>query len=299
MIMAFPFLLAVSASPQACQALQADTILARDVAAVVPDFGRVAADLHMGYVSATGAPRVFRGADLQRIARNQGFELPDAPDVCFVLKTFVPQPGEIEAAMRTTLSSLPGIANAKFSIIASSQHPVPTGELIFPRAGLQQPAGGAREVLWRGFVRHEEEQFPVWAKARITVNTTRIVAAKDIPAGKPIQAIQIRMESCEDSLLDQTTARQLDEVLGYIPKSLLRADLPIRRSQIAAPADIVKGEIVNVEVFAGAAHLVVQGKAQTEGIRGSNVTIRNVSSGKDFSARVVGKSRAVVGDSVQ
>jgi len=131
------------------------------------------------------------------------------------------------------------------------------------------------------------------------VSTTRIVASKDIPAGKPIQAGQVRLESCEDYLLDQATARHLDEVIGYIPKNLLRADLPIRKSQITPPADIAKGEIVRVEVSSGAAHLVLRGKAQTEGTKGSLIVIRNLSSGKDFSARVAGKGRAVVGDFVQ
>ena len=299
MIMAVPFLLAVSASQPACRALETDTVFARDVAAVVPDFERIAGDFRLGYVSTNGTPRVFQGADLQRIARNQGFELTDPPDLCFVLKTFVPQPREIEAAMRATLADIPGIAKAKIEIVSSSQRSMPPGDLTFPRTGLQQPAGGAREVIWRGFVRHEDQQFPIWAKARITVSTTRIVASKDIPAGKPIQASQVRLESCEDYLLDQATARHLDEVIGYIPKNLLRADLPIRKSQITPPADIAKGEIVRVEVSSGAAHLVLRGKAQTEGTKGSLIVIRNLSSGKDFSARVAGKGRAVVGDFVQ
>jgi flagella basal body P-ring formation protein FlgA len=299
MIMAIPFLLAVSAASPACQVVENNTILTRDLAAAIPEFGRVAGDFRLGYVPATGAARVFHAADLQRIARNQGFELDEPRDVCFVLKMFVPQPLEIETAMRTTLANVPGIADAKFEIVSSSLRPVPFGELTFPREGLQTPVGSAHDVIWRGYVRHEEEQFPIWTKVRITVSTTRIVATKDIPAGKPIQPGQVRMESCEDYLLDQATARHLDEVVGYTPKSLLRADLPIRKSQIAPPADIAKGELVSVEVFSGAAHLMVQGKAQNDGTRGSTITVRNVSSGKDFSARVVGKGRAVVGDSVQ
>jgi flagella basal body P-ring formation protein FlgA len=291
--------LAVAASQPACQVLQTDTVSARDVAAVVPEFQRIAGDFRLGYLSVNGTPRTFRGADLQRIARNQGLDLPDAPDICFALKTSVPQSFEIEAAIRNALVGIPDIAEAKIDIISSSPRAVPSGEMVFPRAGLQQPTGSANEVLWRGFVRHNDEQFPIWAKARITLTTTRIVASKDIPAGKPIQVSQVRIENCEDYFLNQTTARHLDDVIGYIPKTLLRSDLPIGKSQIAPPPDIAKGELVSVEVFAGAAHLVVQGKAQTEGLKGSTIMIRNLSSGKDFSARVIGKSRAVVGDSMQ
>jgi len=80
MIMAFPLLFALSAPP-ACHAIQNEIILARDVAAVVPGFAPVAGDFHLGYVSSSGAPRIFRGADLQRIAKNQGVDILDLPDV--------------------------------------------------------------------------------------------------------------------------------------------------------------------------------------------------------------------------
>jgi len=52
-------------------------------------------------------------------------------------------------------------------------------------------------------------------------------------------------------------------------------------------------------VFAGAAHLVVKAKAQADGVTGSTILVRNLSSGKDFSARVTGKNQAVVGDPAQ
>ena len=48
----------------------------------------------------------------------------------------------------------------------------------------------------------------------------------------------------------------------------------------------------------GAAHLVVKGKAQTAGFKGSTILMRNLSSGKDFRAHGDGKeTRSIVGDS--
>jgi flagella basal body P-ring formation protein FlgA len=226
-------------------------------------------------------------------------ELQDLPDVCFALRVFVPQPDEIRAALRKTLRDVPGIDAAKIEISTSSQRPVPVGELIFPRSGMQAASGVQQEVMWRGFVRHTGGDFPVWAKVRVIANTTRIVAIANIPSGKPIQHNQVRLETCEDSLLDETTAHNLDEVIGYIPKSVLRAYFPIRKTQLFPPPDVTKGELVDVEVFAGAAHLVVKARAQTDGFKGSTILMRNLSSGKDFSAMVAGKNRVTVGDSVQ
>ena len=297
--MAFPFLMALSALPAGCHTISSDVIFARDVAAVIPGFARVAGEFRLGAVSDSGAPRILAGADLQRIAKNQGVELADLPDVCFALRVFVPQADEIRAALRKTLRDVPGIGSAKIEISSSSQHPVPFGELMFPRSGMQAPSGIQQEAMWRGFVRHSGGDFPVWAKARVIANTTRIVAVANIPSGKPIQSNQVRLESCEDSLLDETTARNLDEVIGYLPKSVLRADFPIRKSQLVPPADVAKGELVDVEVFAGAAHLVVKAKAQSEGFKGSTILMRNLSSGKDFPALVVGKNRVKVGEPVQ
>jgi flagella basal body P-ring formation protein FlgA len=244
-------------------------------------------------------PRIFRGADLQRIAKNQGVDILDLPDVCFALQTFIPQPEDIRTAIRQTLADVAGIATARIEISASSQHPAPFGKLIFPRTGMQQASGSQPEILWRGFVHHADSDFPVWARVRIIANMTRVVATANIPSGKPIQKNQVRLESCEASLLDEATARNLDEVVGYVPKSLLRAYLPIRKTQLTSLPDVAKGELVDVEVFAGAARLVVKGKAQSDGFMGSTILVRNLSSGKDFRARVAGKNQVIVGDLVE
>jgi flagella basal body P-ring formation protein FlgA len=298
MIMALPFLLALPVQPP-CHAIQNEMILARDVAAVIPGFAPVAGDFHLGYISNTGAPRIFRGADLQRIAKNQGVDLLDLPDVCFALRTFIPQPEEIRIAIRQTLEDVPGIATARIEISASSQHPAPLGKLIFPRTGMRQPSGSQPEILWRGYVHHADGDVPVWARVRIIANMTRVVATANIPSGKPIQKNQVRLETCEDFLLDEAMARNLDEVIGYVPKSFLRANLPIRKTQLASLPDVAKGAVVDVEVFAGAAHLVVKGKAQSDGFKGSTILVRNLASGKDFRAQVAGKDQVIVGNPVQ
>ena len=297
--MALPLLMALSGLPAGCHTISSNVIVARDVAAVAPGFAQVPADFRIGYVPGSGAPRILHGADLQRLAKNQGVEIPDLPDVCLALHTFIPQPGDIRSAIRETLEDVPGIATAGIEISASSQQPAPFGKLTFPRTGMQRPSGSQPEILWRGYVHHADGDFPVWARVRIIANMTRVVATANIPGGKPIQKNQVRLESCEDSLLDETTARNLDEVIGYLPKNLLRAYFPIRKTQLSPPPDVAKGGLVDVEVFAGAAHLVVKAKAQADGFKGSTILMRNLASGKDFSAIVAGKNRVTVGDPVQ
>jgi flagella basal body P-ring formation protein FlgA len=299
MIMAIPVLLALAVSPDGCNKIQRDMILARDVAAVVPAFAHVPGDFPLGYVLTSGEPRILRGVDLQRIAKNQRIELDGLPDVCFARATFVPQVEQLREAMLAGLNRDGlNILGARIEISSWSQHPAPTGELVFPRAGMQLPQGSGtqREVLWHGYVRYgEDREFPVWAKVRITAPMTRVVAAANIPMGKPIQGNQIRLEACEDFPLDETMARNLDEVVGYLPKNSLRPGAPILRTQIERAPEVARGDLVVVRIVAGGARLRLEGRAESAGVKGSTILVRNLSSGKDFPAQVTGKDQATVG----
>jgi flagella basal body P-ring formation protein FlgA len=299
MMMAIPALLALAVNPDGCHLIQSDFIVARDVAAVVPAFAGVPEDFRLGYVPTSGEPRFLRGADLQRIARNQRIELDGLPDVCFARKTFIPQAGQLREAMLAELNSAElNIDGAKIEVLSWSQQAAPVGELVFPRDGMQLPqgSGAQRDVLWHGYVRYGDGHlFPIWAKVRITANVTRVVVAANIPIGKAIQSNQVRLETCEDFPLDDAVARNLDEVVGYLPKSSLRAGSVIRRTQIERPPDVARGDLVIVEVFADGAHLKLEGQAESAGVKGSTILVRNLSSGKDFRAQVTGKGQATVG----
>jgi flagella basal body P-ring formation protein FlgA len=277
-----------------CLTLGSESVLARDVVPVIPAFAQLPPEFLLGYVASSGAPRVFHGADLERIAKNRGADLHGLPDVCFARKTFIPQPTQIQEAIQKTLA-IPG---AKIEVVASSQREAPSGELIFPRNGAQAPSGAEpSEVMWHGFVRFGENgKFPVWARVRITATMTRVVAISDIATGKSIQPAQVRLETCEDSPLDEMVARNLDEVVGYLPKTSLRSRTAIRKNQIERPSDVTRGDLVRVEVFEGAAHLVIEGHAESSGMKGSTILVRNPASGKDFRAQVTGKGVVTIGE---
>ncbi len=166
--MVFPFLMALSALPPGCHTISSDVIFARDVAAVIPGFSRVAGDFRLGAVADSGAPRILEGARTAADRQEPGRGTSGSCRTCVLLcGCFIPQPDEIRAALRQTLRDVPGIDAAKIEISSSSQRPVPFGELVFPRSGLQLPSGIQQEAMWRGFVRHNGGDFPVWAKVRV------------------------------------------------------------------------------------------------------------------------------------
>lgn len=277
------------AEPPDCHAVDSDSVMARDVAALVPGFAKLPGDFLLGYVGSSGTPKIFHAADLENIARNRGVELHGLQDLCLERRTFVVPVASIAGAMRKTL----GDAQINIEILSSSLQPVPTGEVVFPRSGVQPGTGP--EVTWRGFVQAGKgATYPVSARARITLETSRVIAATDLPAGKPIQTSQIRVEPVEDSPFEDRFAQTAEETVGLVPKSLIAKGSAIRKSQVAPQMDVARGDIVRVEVRLHNAHLTLEARAETSGMTGATITVRNLSSGRDFQAQVAGKDQVTV-----
>ncbi len=293
-MMAIPVLLALALTPDGCHKIQSDMIFARDVAAVFPAFAQVPGDFPLGYLLTSGEPRILRGVDLQRIAKNQRLELDGIPDVCFARETFVPQAGQLREAMLAELN----FAGAKIEVLSWSQHPASAGELVFPRSGLQLPPGSAvpPEVLWHGYVRYSgDREFPVWARVRITANHDssgggdghcrgQANSSRTRFAWKPTKVLRWMKPQCTASMKSS----------GYLSKSSLHAGSPIRKTQIERAPDVARGDLVIVQVIAGGAHLRLEARAETAGATGSTILVRNLSSGKDFRAQVTGKDAAEI-----
>ncbi len=274
----------------ACLPIDSESVAARDIAPLAPGFERLPGDFLIGFVESSGAPRMFHSADLERIAKNRGVELQGLNDVCVQRRTFVPTAGQIADQIRASL----GRADAKIEISASSQQPVPTGEVVFPRSGVQATSGP--EVMWRGYVQaRSQAKYPVWARVRITVPVQRIVAASNLTVGKPIQSSEITAEAVEASPFEDGFLDSVSQASGMLPRVAIPKGSAIRRAQVAAPMDVSRGDTVRVEVYAGNAHLSLEARAETAGMKGAVITVRNLGSGTAFQATVEGKDQARVG----
>ncbi|MBZ5676703.1 MAG: flagellar basal body P-ring formation chaperone FlgA [Acidobacteriia bacterium] len=308
-IMALPFLLAVVPNvvppvvgqPDGCLPIQDDRIYARDVVAAVPAFANVAADFTLGYAPAPGTRRVFKGDSLEKLARNQGVAaemLEAVPDVCFERATATLEAGEILEAMRSSwgTGSVPS-PDVRMELKSFSPQIAPQGKIVFPRSGLQLPTTSdpQAEVVWRGYVLYgTNRRFGITARARITTTTTRVVAVADLSTGVPVREDQVRLESFDTFALDDRPARNLDEVVGFVPRTLIRSGVTVLRSQLSRAPEVARGDMVKVEVTAGGAHLLFEGRAETDGVEGKTILVKNLTSGKDFRARVTGKGKVSV-----
>jgi flagella basal body P-ring formation protein FlgA len=283
------FLLAVIA-PMACHAVNSDFIHGQDLVKAVPGFAALPADARISASPLAGQQRVFRVAELKKIAQTYRIAAEPGSDVCFAWETAVSDQKDIEAAMRKSLTG----REARIEIVESSSLAVPKGDMVFPLSGLTLSATQAT-TLWRGYVQYgETRRFPIWARVKVTVKETHLIAVKDLNPGETLEANLFKTETYEGPLLRDEFVADPKQAEGMRLKVAVRAGSALMPRMLDAPLDIAKGELVNAIVENGAARLEVQAEAQENGRTGQVITVKNTRSGRTFHARVAGKGTVLV-----
>jgi flagella basal body P-ring formation protein FlgA len=188
-------------------------------------------------------------------------------------------------------------SEATIEIVEMSRNPVPRGRIEFPRDRLGTPAvGGPRTpVLWRGNVVYGgDRRFAIWARVTVAARFVQVVAIESLRTGQPVEPRQLRLETSEGFPLRAKIADSIEQVAGRLPLRPLPAGSPIHLDQLAAPFDVNRGDLVDVEVRSGATRLAFSGTAETAGRSGDVVAIRNKGTNRLFQARVNGKGKALV-----
>ncbi len=279
---------ALSARAEGCITVQADRVTAHDLAQSAPAFSSLPAGTDLGYAPVPGARRYYRAAELHRLALHYNLAAEPAGEICIERATEPLAPERVIAAMRQAL----GNPQARIEIVELSRYPVPHGDIEFSRANL--PPAAANAALWRGAVRYgSQRRFAIWARVKITVPSTRIVAVQNLPAGRRIEASQVRVEPAETFPSTQPVL-SLDQVLALVPRRSIAAGAVLTQNLLDTQKEVERGDVVAVEVHSGSARLALEGRAQNSGRRGDAIPVRNLVSGKSFSARVAGKDRVVL-----
>jgi len=281
------------AQTPACLSVEGDRILAKDLAASLPAFQAIAPDTVLGNAPQPGSDRVFHAPELAAIARRYSLSLEDPSDVCFAWPMEPLSAPRVLSAMRTALA----LPEAEIAIAEFTSNPVPRGRLEFARERLTAPPGPDQRapVLWRGDVIYGDgHRYPVWARVRITARCTRAVATEALHAGRAIEARQVRAETAACFPAPDKIASAPDQVVGRKLLRPLSAGDPIRRDWLVDSNDVNRGDVIQVEVRSGAAHLAFTGKAESGGRTGDLIAVRNPSSRRVFQARIDGKGKAIV-----
>src|SRR5262249_21989796 len=134
----------------------------------------------------------------------------------------------------------------------------------------------------------------IWVRVKITVPLKRVVAVEPLQPDRPIAAAQVRLEECEGLPSAQPPARDLEQVVGRMPRRPIAAGSEILLSLITQPAAVARGETVEVEVRSGSARLGFTARAESPGGPGDTIQVRNPRSGKSFQAKVSAKGKVLV-----
>jgi flagella basal body P-ring formation protein FlgA len=271
----------------ACLAVGAgsDQVLAGDLAAAFPEWRAVPPETPLALAPAPGVQRVFRLPELRRLAER--WNLSPAPDreLCVTRPVAVLTADRMLSAMQRELPA------AHIELLDFSRLPAPEGELLFPASGLRQtPAGG----YWSGHVTYAgKHRFAVWARVKVKIAATRVIAAQDLRPGVLLDAAQFRLETREE-VPGVGFAGSAEEVVGKVSRRAIVAGAALRTEWLEPAKVVMRGEIVEVEVIHGGARLKLEGLAESSGAIGETIPIQNPVSKQRFQARVESKGRVVV-----
>jgi flagella basal body P-ring formation protein FlgA len=276
-----------------CVPVEGDQILARDLAMIVPVFDAIPPQTPIGLTPAPAVRRVFRSFEVESLAKRYSLPFETTSDICFERPMATLERGRVVEAMRVALA----IPDANIEIVEISQFPIPRGHLEFRRERLGLPAlpSSRTPVTWRGEVIYgEKHRFNVWARVVLTSQVRYMVAAGNLKSGEPITASQVREESSERFPLPGDLAQSADQVVGRLPLRDIQEGKEIHLPLLTLPLDVIRGEMVEVEVVSGATRLAFTGKAESSGRTGDTIAIRNPASSRIFQARVNGKGKALL-----
>jgi flagella basal body P-ring formation protein FlgA len=287
--MILAFFVVGAAIPASCYPVSSDRIYARDLAAAAPAFTSLSPDIELGYSPAPGLQRVFHAAELRHIAQVNHLTIDSPADVCFAWRTAVPGREDMLAGMKDALKG----RIARIEIIEQSLTSAPVGKPVFPLAGL---CGFSTEsVIWRGYVEYgTNHRFAIWARVRVSVTETRLVATETLSAGEPIRASQLKSETYDGPLARQETVTDLKSAVGMITRFDISSGTVLLQNMLDKPKDVERGDTVNVIAEYGAARIETQGVAEQAGRIGAVITVHNSKTGRKFRARVQDKDKVLV-----
>lgn len=292
------FVVAGTVASGPCLPVEGEVILARHFGAALQGGASLPADAVFSAAPLPGVKRTVSAADIERWARRYGASGVVAADTCFEWPLHPMEPEVTLTAMR---ASLP--AGTEIKIAELSRQGVPAGPLVFPRSGVREPADPAEiaaPVLWHGFVEYGvHKRFAIWAKVNLRVQSHRVVAAADIPAGAVVRADQLREEVVSVFPVNRPQSGDSGSMVGRTTRVSIRAGNPVRLAHLQASPDVKKGDLIELELRTARTVVRAQAEAQSGGRIGDRLVFRNSSSGKLVQARLVSSEKAEVVSAIQ
>ena len=282
----------VLAQTPACRPVEADSILARDLATALPAFGKMPPETWLANTPQPGSQRVFHSAEILSLAERYSLRVDANASACFERAMEPLNRDRVVEAMRSALK----IPDARIEVSETNLYPVPRGRIEFDPSRLGTPASPDQRapVLWSGdMIYGQNHRFAIWARVRIWARRELVVAAENLKPGREIEPSQLRTNVDEGfpRLKEQAEPTRF---VGMVPIRPIAAGAVVTSELLALPNEVNRGDLLEIEVRSGAARLVLTARAESGGREGDTITVRNPESNKAFAAKVVGKGKALV-----
>jgi flagella basal body P-ring formation protein FlgA len=288
---------AAAANQTGCIGIEGDEILAGDAAKAWDVFKGVAPDTPVAPAPAPPSRRLFTGLELRNLARKLQIKTDlggtsQAPlKVCFERRMESLARERVLEALRSALDQ-DGFdrETIHLELVDYTRETVPRGALDFQPQGLSRPPVGApaTPVIWRGRVRYgNARSYPIWARVRLLVKQSRLVAKSAIAAGKGIKPTDVQPAILDVFPYPRTVdVPSVEQAAGHMSRRMIRAGEVINPSMLGVARDVERGDVVTVEVRSGATKLRFEAKADSGGRAGDMVVVRNPTTGRRFQGRI-------------
>ncbi len=120
------------------------------------------------------------------------------------------------------------------------------------------------------------------------------VLSEKVMPGKNIQTHQVSFLKIKDLNLPQDVILDASDLYSAQVKQLIPLSQPIHRSMLNLPIIVKRGDRLEVLFQKKGISLVIQGEAMTQARKGDRIQIKNISSQKIISAKVISSSQAII-----
>jgi len=126
-------------------------------------------------------------------------------------------------------------------------------------------------------------------RVRIEVEalTDMVVALRQIEHGELLSAGDVALQKREITQNSHLATRTINEVIGKMARTTLRANQPINSSQVERVPLVKSGQMVTIIAENEVLKISVSGKARSAGAEGDTIRVQNLTSLKEISARVI------------
>ncbi|MBI3679866.1 MAG: flagellar basal body P-ring formation protein FlgA [Acidobacteria bacterium] len=277
-----------------CVLVRGEFVHAADLAPHVAGFAELDPDLALFRTPSAGVRRWLPAAELAGILRKYGAgAFPEEP-LCVIAGTRRLAREELITAMR---QAWPDLESLTLEIVDWNNYPVPEGKLEFSPNGLTASAWTDPDqvVLWRGrVVAGDHRSVPVWARVRMSVVRTCLVAGRRIEASRILEAGDLRLEDKRISPLAGPCLTNADEVAGRRPRRAVSAGQPLTTALFGPRREIEAKAAVKAVVERNGVRLELPVIAESPGRVGELIWVRRVSGGSRFRGRVAGPDKVLV-----